>query len=219
MSRPAAELQALLRNKGVGPDSVVVLYGDGGPEPYRLWWTLREMAGYDTRILDGGLRAWKDAGHYVAGGAGIVPKLGVIGFESKGLVPKQHWAQAAAFLAARPKAVLLDTRSAIEFSGQQKHPRAQRAGHIPKAKHLDWTKVLRDSATDHRLLGPTELAQLFTASGIGKKTPVLTYCQSGTRSAAVYFALFQLGHSMTDLHNDDGSWAEYSAVTRLPTAP
>ena len=39
------------------------LWGDdGGPEPYRLWWTLKMVLGFETRLLDGGLQAWKAAG-------------------------------------------------------------------------------------------------------------------------------------------------------------
>jgi 3-mercaptopyruvate sulfurtransferase SseA len=54
LSRTPAELEQLLRGRGVQKGSTVVLYGDGGPEPYRLWWTLRLVANFDTRVLDGG---------------------------------------------------------------------------------------------------------------------------------------------------------------------
>src|SRR5205823_9586749 len=51
-SKDAAALEKLLDEKGVKPDSIVVLYGDGGPEPYRLWWTLIAVARYSARVLD-----------------------------------------------------------------------------------------------------------------------------------------------------------------------
>ncbi|MGK0361097.1 MAG: 3-mercaptopyruvate sulfurtransferase SseA [Bradymonadia bacterium] len=48
--------------------------------------------------------------------------------------------------------------------------------------------------------------------------PVVLYCQSATRSAAVYFALLQAGHPEARVLNYDGSWAEYSRLD-LPKAP
>jgi len=84
--------------------------------------------------------------------------------------------------------------------------------------HLDWVEVLRDADADHRLRKPEELRELFATRDVANETPVVTYCQSGTRSAAVYFALFQLGFSADDTLNYDGSWAEYSRLD-LPVDP
>ena len=68
MSKSARELQAALRARGVARDSLVVFYGDGGPEPFRLFWTLRIVANYRARVLDGGLQEWKREGRGVARG-------------------------------------------------------------------------------------------------------------------------------------------------------
>ena len=82
-------------------------------------------------------------------------------------------------------------------------------------RHLDWVAMFRDPETDHRLKSPKELALALGALTDG---PVVTYCQSGTRSAAVYFPLLQLGQDEADLMNYDGSWAEYSRLD-LPAEP
>jgi thiosulfate/3-mercaptopyruvate sulfurtransferase len=218
LSRTGAELQGLLRDLGVRNGSTVVLYGDGGPEPYRLWWTLRSVAGFDTRVLDGGLQGWKTAGHYVAGGEGLEAAPGNVVLGAPASPPIQHWLETSAFISQHPGAKLIDTRSDIEFNGTEKHPKATRAGRIPGAAHLDWVEVLRDADADHRLRQPAELRELFATRGVADATPVVTYCQSGTRSAAVYFALFQLGFSADDTLNYDGSWAEYSRLD-LPAEP
>ena len=218
MSRPATELQQLLRDLGVKGNSTVVLYGDGGPEPYRLWWTLESMAGFETRVLDGGLQAWKAAGHRVAGGDGLDVSPGDAVLGKPRLASAEHWSDVAEFMEAHPGAKLIDTRSSIEFSGQEKHPKAARAGRIPGASHLDWTDVLRDKDEDHRLREPGELKEIFSERGVEPGTPVVTYCQSGTRSAAVYFALYQVGFEPDSCMNYDGSWAEYSRLD-LPVEP
>ena len=218
LSRTPDELEALLRARGVRKDSTVVLYGDGGPEPYRLWWTLRSVADLPTRVLDGGLQGWKAAGHHVAGGDGVEVAAGDVSARVPQPPPIQRWSETSAFISQHPGTRLLDTRSEIEFSGSEQHPKAAKAGHIPGAVHLDWVEVLRDADADHRLRQPDELRVLFADRGVADATPVVTYCQSGTRSAAVYFALFQLGFSADDALNYDGSWAEYSRLD-LPVEP
>jgi len=218
LSRTSDELERLLRERGVRKDSTVLLYGDGGPEPYRLWWTLRSVADFHTRVLDGGLQGWKAAGHHVAGGDGLQVATGDVAASAPAMPPIQRWPETSAFVSQHPGTQLLDTRSAIEFNGSEQHPKAVRAGHIPGAVHLDWVLVLRDADSDHRMRQPAELRELFASRGVADDTPVVTYCQSGTRSSAVYFALVQLGFNTDDVLNYDGSWAEYSRL-ELPVEP
>lgn len=212
MSRSGPELEELLRHLGVRSNSTVVVYGDGGPEPYRLWWTLRSMAGFDARVLDGGLQAWKAAGHRVAGGDGVDVAAGDVTVGDPSAPSAEHWADVTRFAEAHPGTKLLDTRSDIEFTGEEKHPKAARAGRIPGAAHLDWADVLRDKDGDHRLRTPSALRELFADHDVVAGTPVVTYCQSGTRSAAVYYALYEIGFSPDQALNYDGSWAEYSRL-------
>ncbi len=211
LSKDAAGLQAELRARGVRGDSVVVLYGDGGPEPIRLWWTLRHMAGYEARVLDGNLQAWLTGGHALATGAGPTPAAGDVALTAPSAAPVQGWADLQAYA---ERAVKIDTRTRDEFTGASQRKAAARAGRIPGAQHLDWFAVLRTEA-DQRLKPVAELTTLFKGLGVTPgQTPVLTYCQSGTRSAAVYFALHQLGAGDDTVVNYDGSWAEYSRLSQ-----
>jgi 3-mercaptopyruvate sulfurtransferase SseA/sterol desaturase/sphingolipid hydroxylase (fatty acid hydroxylase superfamily) len=212
MSRSSDELEHLLRKLGVRSDSTIVVYGDGGPEPYRLWWTLRTEAGFDTRVLDGGLQAWKAAGHLVAGGDGLGTTAGDVSLGAPSSMAATHWTDISKFMASHADARLIDTRSDIEFTGEEKHPKAEKAGRIPGASHLDWVEVLRDKDGDHRLKSPSALRELFAAHDLEAGMPVVTYCQSGTRSAAVYYALYQVGFAVDEVLNYDGSWAEYTRL-------
>jgi 3-mercaptopyruvate sulfurtransferase SseA/sterol desaturase/sphingolipid hydroxylase (fatty acid hydroxylase superfamily) len=212
VSRDAGELQAMLRERGVGTDTVVVLMGDGGPEPYRLWWTLLTVGGHEARVLDGGLAGWKALGEAVAGGTGQGTSPGDV--ELPGAPPGEAllWADLEPLLAANPTLGFVDTRSLVEFAGEEKHPKAARAGRIPGAQHLDWTEVLDPEKSTLR--APAALGELFQARGVDMSGPVVTYCQSGTRSSAVYFAMMQVGAGRDQLWNYDGSWAEYSRVVQ-----
>ncbi|MFZ9887731.1 MAG: rhodanese-like domain-containing protein [Myxococcota bacterium] len=214
LSLAPSELQDFLRRAGVKQDSVVVLYGDNGPEPYRLWWTLRTQAGFDTRVLDGGLVRWKALGHPIVEGKGLFSAPGDIEIRGPVRAPQSLWRQVEAFR-ARSESVLVDTRSRAEYIGTEQHKQATRGGRIPGALHLDWYRVL-DNELDPRLLTPPRLTRVFSALGISADSRVITSCQSGTRSAAVYFALWQLGAPEDALLNYDGSWAEYSRLAELP---
>lgn len=214
VSRPVADLEATLRARGVGKDSVVVVYGDGGPEPYRLWWTLRVTAGYDVRVLDGGLPAWKALGEAVAGGAPLSVAAGDVALTARPARDALLWDDLAALRAKHPDLKLVDTRTFREFTGEEQHKKAARAGHIPGATHLDWLDLLRDPTRDPRLKATADLKALL-APYLGG-APVVTYCQSGTRSSTLYFALLQLGLDEAKLWNYDGSWAEYSRLEALP---
>ena len=76
----------------------------------------------------------------------------------------------------------------------------------------------QDKDGDHRIKEPAQLKEVFGARGVEAGTPVVTYCQSGTRSSAVYFALYQVGFEPDSCMNYDGSWAEYSRLD-LPVEP
>jgi thiosulfate/3-mercaptopyruvate sulfurtransferase len=189
--------------------------GDGGPEPYRLWWTLLQVGGVKARVLDGGLAAWKHIGEALAAGEGTrvtegdAKLAGGVGdnlmIESLTVLQGQH-----------ADLQYIDTRSIDEFTGKMQHKKSTRAGHIPKAKHLAWTETLKLTALETHpegvpvLKSGDEIKAMIAKTGILWDKPVITYCQSGTRSAAVYYAMIQAGYEADMIWNYDGSWAEYS---------
>jgi len=208
LSKAAPALEAVLAQAGVAEGKVVVIYGDGGPEPYRLWWTLHR-AGLPARVLDGGLHAYKSFGRPTASGAPEAVEPGAVTLAA-GATPRL-WSEVAGWLEAHPGAARLDTRTPEEFTGETKRKNAARAGRIPGSQRFTWQSVLR-SADDQRLVSRAKLREMFDARGLGQDRPIMTYCQSATRSAAVWFALLQAGHPESLLLNYDGSWAVYSRL-------
>jgi thiosulfate/3-mercaptopyruvate sulfurtransferase len=227
VSFEADALQEMLRVRGVNQDSTVVLLGDGGPEPYRLWWTLSQVAGFETRVLDGGLDGWKAIGELLAEGTGVVAQYGDVEL-SEGIGRNLMWADVAAVQESYPELQFLDTRDEWEYNGTPApedskhaglahHPKSERAGRIPGAEHARWTDVFEINDTGVPVLrSPEDVLAQVRAANIDPSAPLVTYCQSGTRSAAIFYGLVQAGVSTDTLWNYDGSWAEYSRLSLDP---
>lgn len=205
MTQSKDDLTALLAALDVTDEDSLVLYGDGGPEPYRLWWSLKTVLGRPSRVLDGGLTRWKAQGHGIATGAR--PPL-VRNTPPASNAPQGTWAEVGAWAKT---ATVLDTRTKDEFEGVFVHRKAARGGRLPGARHFEWTRVFR-SAKDPRMKDVSGLKRAFTKIGLSPGQRTLTMCQSGTRSASVLFALLQAGWSDENVKNYDGSWAEYSRL-------
>jgi thiosulfate/3-mercaptopyruvate sulfurtransferase len=112
-------------------------------------------------------------------------------------------------LARLGRASIVDTRSDDEYFGRA--VRAKRAGAIPGAVHLEWTRNL---ATDGRFKAADELRAMYADAGIEPDREVVTYCQGGYRAAHTYLALRHLGFPR--VRNYTGSWKEWGDREDLP---
>src|SRR5439155_432292 len=108
------------------------------------------------------------------------------------------------------KTALVDVRSTPEFVGEIIAPpgmteTAQRAGHIPGAKNVPWSKAV---ATDGTFKPFEELLQLYKgAKVIDGKDEVIAYCRIGERSSHTWFALKYLLGVKKVLESSSGNTA------------
>src|SRR5206468_2808234 len=90
---------------------------------------------------------------------------------------------------------LVDVRSPDEFSGKLLAPahlpqeQSQRAGHIPTAANIPWSKAAND---DGSFRSDDELRQLYESAGIDPSKETIAYCRIGERSAHTWFVLHEL---------------------------
>jgi thiosulfate/3-mercaptopyruvate sulfurtransferase len=221
VATPAQVAQALAA-RGIGPNHTIVLYGD----MYNWWaayafWVLRLAGHRDVRLLDGGRAAWAAAGRPFSREVPIpAPAAYPTPAGQHNLRARRSDIQAAL---ARPGAVALaDVRSPNEYRGdvpsaeeaRSAMTQTQRHGHIPGARHVPWSELIRD---DSRLPPRTDLARSFVERGITPEREVITYCMVGVLSSYAWFVLHELlGYPR--VRNYDGSWSEWGNLVGVPIA-
>jgi len=207
---PSPELfQEKVRELGINSDSDIVVYDDVGlyASP-RAWWMFKAMGHERVWVLNGGLRAWLDAGGKTDSEYAIPQQPGNF-LASEG---KARFCDAPIVLAALedPQIQILDARSAGRFNGTAPEPRpGVRGGHMPSAKNLPFPEVLDGS----KLKSAEQLQQLF-APLADKEQTVITSCGSGITACVLTLAAWESGYRKLVVY--DGSWAEWGLPSKLP---
>ncbi len=207
---PVDTLRAHLAALGISDDSrVVVYYGNDWVSPStRILLTL-DYAGLGERsaLLDGGMNAWKSAGHEVTAEA-PAPKVGRLApLKTHPVVVDFAYVQSRL---KDPAFHLIDGRAAMFYDGIQAGMEPSRKGHIAGAHNIPFTEVTDDKL---RLKPADQLASLFAKAGVGPRDTVVAYCHIGQQATAVLFAARTLGHPVLLF---DGSFQEWGRRADLP---
>ncbi|MGN6125251.1 MAG: sulfurtransferase [Humibacter sp.] len=204
---PIEQFQADARSWGIDDGDLVVVYDEtANLAAARAWWLLRHAGVDSVRMLDGGLGAWRQAGHPVETGS-VQPAAGsvILDYGHLGVL---SMAEAAEF----PRAgVLLDARAAERYRGDVE-PVDPRAGHIPGALSSPTTDNVDDEG---RFLDADALRERFAALGVTDDLAVATYCGSGVTAAHNAAALMLAGF---DPALYPGSWSQWSQHPDAPVA-
>ena len=186
---PSAEVfQETMRALGLRQDQQIVVYDDS---PFlssaRAWWMLRYFGHLPVAVLDGGLRAWREAGGELTS---AVPALTYGSFTASAPVQADviTFAELEGAVRAGTAEQIIDARAANRFAGEAAEPRpGLRAGHIPGSLNLPIGNIM-DNKTG-RLKSAEELAALFAAAGLTMDKPAVTTCGSGVTAAGLTLAL------------------------------
>ena len=98
--------------------------------------------------------------------------------------------------------VPLDVRSEGEFLGTD--VRSERGGHVPNAKHCEWTTMFN---TDGKLKDDDTLRKMLQDISISTDKHVVVYCQTHQRSSVTYVVLKHLGYE--NVSAIDGAWSAW----------
>ena len=207
------KFEALLSAKGIANDDTVILYGGNNNwfAAYAYWYF--KLYGHDSvKLLDGGRKKWELDGRPLSKDEVSRPAT-----EYKA---KDQDLSIRAFrdevVAAIGSKNLLDIRSPDEYAGKLLAPahlpqeQSQRAGHIPTANNVPWSKAANEDGT---FKSDDQLRELYSFLDESKGT--IAYCRIGERSSHSWFALHEL-LGLSDVKNYDGSWTEYGSLVGVP---
>ena len=209
------QFEELMSAKGIGNDDIVVLYGGNNNwfAAYAYWYF--KLYGHgDVKLLDGGRKKWELDGRELT--KDVQPR------DKTSYQAKDQDVAIRAFRDETVEAIgvknLVDVRSPDEFSGKLLAPahlpqeQSQRAGHIPTALSVPWSKAANDDGT---FKSDAELEQLYSDAGLDTAKQTIAYCRIGERSSHTWFALHEL-LGLSDVKNYDGSWTEYGSLVGVP---
>lgn len=214
-----AEMARLFGGMGIGPDSVVVLYGDPVQYGTYAFWAFTMSGHPNLRLLDGGRRKWvleeRPLSQEVPQRASVdypTPE-GTTGMRVGRRDVREHLGDS--------RRLLLDVRSPEEYAGKRvidysaafDHG-AERFGRIPGAKHLYFKELLNE---DDSFKDPQSIRRTLDGAGLspGRFAETVCYCRLSHRATAAWFALTHvLGASNVKVY--DGSWTEWGSIVGYP---
>ena len=210
-----AGFEKLLSSKGISNDDTVILYGGNNNwfAAYAYWYF--KLYGHDAvKLVDGGRKKWELDGRPLT--SELPDRVETV------YVAKDQDLSIRAFRDETVAAIgvqnLVDVRSPDEFSGKLLAPahlpqeQSQRAGHIPTAVNVPWSKAANEDGT---FRSDSELAELY--AGVDDSKDTIAYCRIGERSSHTWFVLAEL-LGKKNVKNYDGSWTEYGSLIGVPVA-
>lgn len=211
------QFEALLSDKGVANDSTVVLYGGNNNwfAAYAYWY-FKLYGHQDVKLLDGGRKKWELDARELTDEP--------VKREATTYTAQDQDLSIRAFRDEVVEAIgtqnLVDVRSPDEFAGRLLAPahlpqeQAQRAGHVPTAASVPWSKAANDDGT---FKSNDELKAIYEEAGVDFSKDTIAYCRIGERSSHTWFALQEL-LGAPNVKNYDGSWTEYGSLVGVPIA-
>lgn len=194
----------LLSNIGVRKEDNIVFYdNDSGILAARGVWLLLYFSHQRVYMLDGGFEKWKRDGYPTEVRSNALRHER---FSEKPNTTILASADDVMRSLSSKNIVIVDARSRAEYNGTV--VRAARAGHIPLAVNIDWSRNIENSIFKSK----GKLLKIY--SKIPKNALVITYCQGGYRAANSFLVLKMLGYKKVKMYL--GSWGEWGNKLNLP---
>lgn len=216
---PVDQIGAMIAGLGVDADDHVVIYAAGhGPKALdmgiatRVYWTFKTLGHDNVSLLDGGWKAWTDAGLPTSTEASAPATGDFVAV----LRPSLYATASHAALGMTGDVDLVDTRPAAFYAGTKKSGIVARAGAIPGAVSFPVGAMLDAEGAHFRPVD--ELRATLAEIGVDPRDTQVMYCNSGHHGAIGWFVMHELlGDRSVSLY--DGSMADWAADPKRPAMP
>ena len=207
----ATALTQLIQRLGIDRQSAVVVVYEGSNSTdfgaaARVYWTLKTGGIDNVAILNGGVKAWREANlPLVTSSPAVKPSTYVV----QQLNPRYlaTRAEVEQIVNAQAKVNLLDARPVEFYEGETRVPAAKTPGTIKGAKSLD-NAVWFASKESASLLSPDAVKKIAAEKKVADE-PTVSFCNTGHWAATNWFVLSEvLGHKNVKLYPE--SMVEWS---------
>lgn len=197
---PSAEdFAERMRRIGLSAERMLVAYDDSRSAfASRLWWLARYFGHANVRVLDGGFRAWCDAGLPVDTQA-VAPAPG--DFTARPDMARTIDYEALSAALSTGGLVLVDSREPARYRGLEELIDPV-AGRIPGAVNRPWIDVTEENG---RFRDPVVQAERW--AGLGAPERMVVYCGSGVTACLNLLSLELAGIRGARLY--PGSWSDW----------
>ncbi len=204
---PDDELIQAFADAGISEDSDVVFYSTSMTMwSTRAWWLLNYCGHKKAAILDGGLKAWKEAGLELSTAPATYAAA-----EWTSTALGQHFVDKEDVVAAIDNAGVctVNALSPEVYAGTGDHHYGRR-GHIPNSINVFYNTLLENE----KFRPPQDIKQSLSDAGLLDDRPVIAYCGGGISATIDAFACLMSGKTNVAVY--DGSMGEWVIDASLP---
>lgn len=209
------QMAELLGRSGIGPDTTIVLYGDGNNRSATwAFWVLTYYRHKKLLLLNGGRTRWHGLGLPLTKSPSTIRSQAYPVPQSNSRVRAQRTDILRRL--GTPDFTLVDVRTPAEYRGEDDptHPQTGivRLGHIPGAVLQPWDEAVTHEGAFRSI---DQLRTMYDRKGVRADTEVVVYCRLGVRASYTWFVLRHL-LGYPDVRNYDGSWTEWGNLIGVP---
>ncbi len=192
-----------LEAAGINEQTPVIAYDQGiGAFASRLWWLLKYLGHQEMYVLDGGFSEWEHQNLPISSSIHVYEEESYNPNFQEDIIASHEDVQKV--VNGIEKGVLIDSRAAERYLGDVE-PIDKKAGHIPTAKNVDWSKGLQNG----RFLSLNNQEHRFQQWNYNER--LIVYCGSGVTAAPNVLVLDELGYQNVQLYVGSFSdWISYS---------
>jgi thiosulfate/3-mercaptopyruvate sulfurtransferase len=174
------EVAKIVGKAGIDPEKTIIIYDNGKyVNAGYLYWVLQYMGFSKVKILDGHMKAWREARQLVTKTPFTKPAIT--------LSPKLNKAIFADYAYVKsklnnPGTLIVDVSNDAEFG----------AGNIPGSIHVENKKFFNEATST--LKSKAEIEKVLADNKMTKDKEIILYCASSARAGTVFLVLKGLGY-------------------------
>jgi len=207
----------LMQKSGISHDTTIVLYSNSIQFSTYAFWVCTIRGHVNMKIFNGKRDRWIDEGRPITA---EVPKTKAARYPIRDTDESCRIGRDGVLSGLDdPERQLLDMRTPEEYNGERVSPKwfevdfgAERAGHIPGAKHLFYANLLNEDESFKPL---DQMSKRFQELGASPDKELVFYCRLSHRGTMGWFvARYLLGYPRAKVY--DGSWTEWGSMVGMP---